>query len=307
MPVSPLEQMVRDVQAQGYSRQEAERIVQEYFARLNAEGAATSPLDRMVREIQAQGYSRGDAERLVQEFFARLRGDLPVQPGLDALVAELEQATRLRIAEIDAAARMWLQEREAELQRELQQGRLSAERYRLEMELAQREAEFARDLAQRQAEFEKEYQLRSLGAERSFALEAARLAANPTDWLAYQHLLARVQIPDVGLPLPPAASPAALRQTAAALVGGQNPAYNPYLGGTGQFGIPVPAPNQIPRSVAASWTPVQTQMLAGLLRGGVRTPQGQVALSPEDWFGQLERSFVPEAPREAFAPMEYRF
>lgn len=312
--LSPLDQMVREIQAQGYTRPQAEQITQQFFAAqpvVSPTQPAISPLDQMVREIQAQGYTRPEAERITQEYFARQsqtvdQTGMPIQYGLDAMMQELEWATRLRMAEIDDATRRWIAELEDKLQRDLQEGRITHEQFMQERDLAQREAEFARTIAQQQAQFESDLQLRQLIADRSFAMEVARLAAAPADWIAYQNLVSAAQIPNVGLNLPGPASPEQMQRVASGFLG-QNLPYNPSLGGAGQFGIRVPSPAQIPRSVAKAWSPTQVAMLTGLLRGGINVGGRQVSINPDDWFQQLQQSWIPSIPEQALGPVQYRF
>ncbi len=78
--------------------------------------------------------------------------------------------------------------------------------------------------------------------------------------------------------------------------GGQ-PLYNPRLGGTGVFGANIPSPNDISRSDANALTDSELGILSSFLRAGVQTGAGgsRVALDPQEFFAQTERSFVPTA------------
>ncbi len=97
---------------------------------------------------------------------------------------------------------------------------------------------------------------------------------------------------------PPAYDDETLRKVLSGLQnqGGQ-PLYNPRLGGTGVFGANIPSPNDISRSDANALTDSELGILSSFLRAGVQTGAGdsRVALDPQEFFAQTERSFVPTA------------
>jgi len=71
--------------------------------------------------------------------------------------------------------------------------------------------------------------------------------------------------------------------------------YNPRLGGaTGVFGSYIPRPNEMPRRRFLGLDPNQLGVLQSFLSAGIDMGQGhRTAINPEDWFQQMQRSWIP--------------
>lgn len=99
---------------------------------------------------------------------------------------------------------------------------------------------------------------------------------------------------------PPAYSDEALQQLMDDIFGATPGAgYNPNLRGTGAFGAEIKSPGNISRSQFLGMDPTTLGILSSFLKAGVQTEPGvdesRVSISPEDYFAQLLRSFIPTA------------
>ncbi len=94
---------------------------------------------------------------------------------------------------------------------------------------------------------------------------------------------------------PPAYSDQSLQDLARSIFEGQNRQYNPNLSGTGAFGANIAAPNEISHSQFAGLDPNQLAVLSSFLKAGIQVgPNGErVAINPEDYFQQMQRSWIP--------------
>jgi len=245
---------------------------------------------------------------------------------LEKYIAELTSNAQRDIAQSNSANVARLQEIDASLQRELQAGRITAEQAMQSKELKQRESEFARDLALRTVSEQNGNEINKarvrldeirVGIEQSAEARQertlqAQLAANPANFVLYEFYKRGGQPGVAGGPqvaagatqganLQPAYSDQTL-QSIAASIGAQGagripPLYNPNLGGTGAFGATVPSPNDMSRAGFESLDPTERAILDSFIRGGVETqagvPESRVAINPEDWYSQLNKSFVP--------------
>lgn len=243
---------------------------------------------------------------------------LDVQPGLPQKnweleqerywkIAQLEAQTSQDIANIQASASRYVADLNASTQRALQSGDITAQEAMLAKQLAQQEAEFARDLALRQLISDRDYEISKAQLELQNLEVRSQLAANPTDWLTYQAFTHGGQLPGVGASAPeglPAADET-IRQTAEGLTQGGT-LYNPQLSGEGVAGAHVPGPQEVGRYQLYNMNPTDLEMLTGFLRSGIDINGKRVAINPEDWFQQSERSWIPTLPESTFVP-QYSF
>ncbi len=96
---------------------------------------------------------------------------------------------------------------------------------------------------------------------------------------------------------PPAYGDPAIQSIAANLFNGNSnglsPAYDPGLSGQGVFGTAIKSPNSLSRSAFGSLSNSEMSMLAGLLKAGVNIGGKQVALDPNEYFQQVQNSWIP--------------
>jgi hypothetical protein len=105
----------------------------------------------------------------------------------------------------------------------------------------------------------------------------------------------------LGTPYPeaqPAYSDQTLQMVINAIQGGGGQGgdalYNPNLGGTGAFGAEISSPNKISRKQGTSLSTDEMGILSSFLRAGVDVGGGKmVGLNPDEYFKQVEQSWVP--------------
>lgn len=211
------------------------------------------------------------------------------------------------LARVNADAQKHIAQMNANLQKELQAGNIDAQKFLQQKQLAQQEAEFARSLAQRQVE-----------ADRSWAIQQYQMSANPVDFVAYQFLKrgqAEGTAPAAGsavgtgadqVRLPGAASDQSIQGMFSGLTGGSNTPWNPSLAGQGVFGVNIEAPNQLSRNEAMGLSDQEMGLLSSFLKAGVDVNGQRVALDPEDYFSQSERSWIPTLAQGARGGTQYR-
>ena len=241
-------------------------------------------------------------------------------------IADLQAKTSRDIAAINAASDRESRVATASLQAKLASGQIDAQKYMQAKELVQRESEFARDLALRTLISDRDNELNraklsldKADQARQERLLQAQLASNPADTVLYE-FYKRGLTGGVNNPMGTAANQAGptgqeLRtgnfapvtayddktmQTLASMVqgeGGQQPMYNPELKGTGAFGAQIGSPNELSRAEVANLDPTQMAVLSSFLKAGVQTRPGddssRVAINPEDYFKQVEDSWIP--------------
>ena len=252
---------------------------------------------------------------------------LQMQAGQDTFMQMLKGQQQMELQRLDMASKQQLANQEYQLRLQLQQGDITQAKYELDRKMAQQESEFARTLAQRQLEFQHQKEIDDLqvkiaqGAEMRQERELqAKLAANPQDWVAYEFYKRSINGGKAnatigagsdgaqtgsaltqmnGTPYeqaPPAYSDQTAQNLATNLFNPtvQQDGYNPNLQGTGAFGTRIEAPNTLTRGEAANLSTAEVGMLSGLLKAGVTGPNGQrIALDPEDYFDQAQKSWIP--------------
>jgi hypothetical protein len=78
---------------------------------------------------------------------------------------------------------------------------------------------------------------------------------------------------------------------------GQGALYDPTLAGTGYAGVNIPGAGAYNRAGFRQLTPQQRAILASFLQAGVETEGGaDISLDPDEYFADIERSFVPVLP-----------
>lgn len=235
----------------------------------------------------------------------------------DRLLADINNRADIDIANINAAASA----RAAQIAADAS---LSA----TEKSIAQSEAEFARRIALDRVIADRDYEvqkaqleldrLREARAERE---SAAKMAANPSDFVAYEYYkrnlqnqqggssptgmqgtggagatslnaMTQAQQQAYGLNLTPY-DDSTLQNIAANLFNPGSLEYNPRIKGQGAFGSAIESPNTLTRNEAFNLSDTEKQILGSYLKAGINIGGQQVALDPEDYFQQAENSWVP--------------
>lgn len=243
-------------------------------------------------------------------------------------IAELQGRHSKELAQINNDAQASLQKSINDLQRELDEKKITSTQYMQEKDLAQREHEFARSLALQELTQRQTNELNTANLEINRAAETrqeralqANLAANPQDWVAYQFY--KRQLPGAGVSAssggamlngeeyasaPGAVSDASAQSLATNLFNPTQPGatYNPNLRGTGAFGTSIEAPNTFTRREAGASSEADLGMLQGLLRAGINVNGQQVAVDPQEWMSQAQKSWVPTLSEQGTVPTTYR-
>lgn len=159
--------------------------------------------------------------------------------------------------------------------------------------LDQQSQKFAEELGRAQLEISKR---QTAVQEKDQALQerqvGAQLAANPSDWIAYQYYTRQPGYTQQQ-GLPPGYSDQQIQDVAQGLFNPGSNQYNPGLQGTGAFGAQIQAPNTFSRSEMVNLSPTQHDMISGLLKAGINTGGSTVPVVPDDYFGQVSRSLIP--------------
>lgn len=252
--------------------------------------------------------------RYIAELNAQNAKDIAqVNNAADAQNQAAERALRLQLQQGQITSDQFMQQRDL-AQRESQFARDLAlraleEEHRFNIERAQTEIARAGEMRQ-------ERQLQ------------AQLAANPEDTVAYEYYKRMIGQPGAwdtaqqfaagqqqaetppsainpsdltninGAPYaapPPAYNDQTYQGLISNIQGQGQPEWNPGLAGQGAFGAQIVSPNRISRGLFSRFSPTDIGILNSFLRGGVSTQPGgpRVALKPEDWWAQVQRSFVP--------------
>lgn len=242
----------------------------------------------------------------------------------------INQEFTAKEAALDRAMRQQEMETNRKLEIELAEKRINAEQYMQQRSLAQQESQFARELAQRQLEADRDFQIqqadikiRQMAEGRMERELQARLAANPQDLVAYEFYKRGLGQPEawddaqgqatgmgsgqgtgqtpnaIGTPYeeaPPAYSDQSLQELLSSLYSnvGQGALYNPNLSGQTVFGAQIQSPNSISRAEGVNLSDTEMGILSSFLRAGIDMGGGRrVALDPNDYFQQVEQSWVP--------------
>lgn len=249
-------------------------------------------------------------------------------------VTGMNNQTQLELQRLTNESQQRVAQMQAEVQREIAKGNnASAER------IAQLNAEIQRE-SNRIAMYNAETQRMTAEAQRREA--EARMAANPNDLVAYEFFKRNLGTPSsvvsansrpggssqrsgrsaadalngggagtgaasaAGPDNNPAYSDAALQTLAGSLFSGGNPnSWNPGLSGTGVFGAQIAAPNSMGRAAAMGLTEQQRGILNSFLSGGININGRRVAINPQDWWDDVQKSWIPTLQEGAAGATQY--
>lgn len=249
-------------------------------------------------------YSGGSSGNDFSDILGLSLDKLTFAAGAQQAQSKLEAQLAAQQQSVQNAFNQQMQQQTQALQLALAQGQINSTQFIAERDRAQREAEFARDYSLKQLEFQHQQRM-----------DEAGLAANPRDFVASQYYLRNLGNPQqMGVGGAGAGGGAgaaggfgagggsgaydtnALNGLVSAFATGQGqqPLYNPRMGGQGAFGVNVPSPNMISRANWNGMDDTSKGILDSFVRAGVNNGSGQtVALDPAAYEKQIQQSFVP--------------
>lgn len=252
-------------------------------------------------------------------------------------IAEINRAAEMRVQAENRRLQLELQKGQIDAQKYMQKRELVQRESEFARDLSLRQLMADRDNKIQEAQLE----LNKLGELRQERELHARLSANPQDTVAYEFFkrgmggvqeswdeaqmmaegaagnqmlgteqgwqtLTGAEYPSTA----PAYSDETLQSVAENLFNSTwAPLWNPMLSGEGVFGAEIENPGQISRAEASNMTDAELGILQSFLKAGVKAPgansTGRLALDPDEYFSQVQRSFIPTMS-EATRPTVYR-
>lgn len=265
------------------------------------------------------GWELLDREQEQETYIQKLNNDLQRE------IATINNTARQQLQSTDAALQRELQSGRLASDQYMQQRELAQR----ESEFARQIALQTRLQTFNEEMGRAELELQRLGELRQERELQAQLAANPNDFVAYEFYKRMLGTPKpweqaqqvaqgqsnlqggpgtvaegqgnlLGEPYaaaPPAYDDETLSTVASSLFNPQGAGggggYNPNLTGTGVFGSTIEAPNSLSRAEFGSLSDAELGILNSFLRGGIEIDGRRVSVNPEDYFQQVEKSWIP--------------